>query len=182
VNDNPELAAHKEEVEAWLAADPMARDDVDAQRHLQDLWHETTPVEPDAAAWDASHRALHRSRCRRPSRLPLGRVAALVFATAAAIWIAAIVFGPAREQKLPPDRADTAFAVATSDEIEILSVEAADTGSLVVGELPVRGPLELLGPGEVRVTSVAPADDNMTPEVREGPAAPIIWAHLDSEP
>jgi len=73
----------------------------------------------------------------------------------------------------------TPFAVATAEEIEILSVVAADHPALAVGEMPVRGPLELLAPGEMTVTSVQPdARDNMTPVVPQGADTPMFWAPL----
>lgn len=78
---------------------------------------------------------------------------------------------------------ETPFPVATSNEVVILHIEGADTGMIVVGELPVQGPLVLVGPGEVVFTSVKPAPpDNMIPEVHAGgPGAPIIWAHAEPE-
>jgi hypothetical protein len=67
------------------------------------------------------------------------------------------------------------------DEVEILRVEGADTGTLVVGALPVHGPLELADPGEVTVTSIEPdARDQMVPVIRST-GRPMIWARLDSE-
>jgi hypothetical protein len=129
---------------------------------------------------------------RRGSQLPgpryWGRIAGLLALTAAALWLAlSLLPGPDGNQKAslvdPADDANEALPVALAEEIEILSVEEKDAPSLVVGELPVRGPLELLAPGEMDVTSVQPADrDNMVPDYpRQGPATPMIWAHLDSE-
>ncbi len=76
------------------------------------------------------------------------------------------------------------FPVATAAEIAILRVEGADTHTLVVGELPVHGPLVLAGPGEVALTSVQPdARDQMMPHIRlDGPGRPLIWAAEATEP
>jgi hypothetical protein len=73
--------------------------------------------------------------------------------------------------------------VAAAHEVEIMNVEGADTQSLIVGELPVKGPLELAAPGEVTVTSVQPAArDKMMPEVYvQGPGRPMIWATLKTD-
>jgi hypothetical protein len=181
---DPALASVKQELEAWLAGHPEARAEADAHRRLHELWQQTTPVEPDAAAWAAVSARIQSAR-PRGARLPRGWIAAISGITAAAIWLLLTLLssGPDRpERRQAPVAAEQAFAVATSEEIEILSVEGEDTHTLVVGDLPVRGPLELLGPGEVDVTSVAPAArDNMRPEVRAAPAAPMIWAILDSE-
>jgi hypothetical protein len=78
---------------------------------------------------------------------------------------------------------DDVFPVATASEVTILRVEGSDTETLVVGTLPVHGPLELALPGEVSLTSVQPdAHDNMVPRVLlRGPSRPMIWARLDTE-
>lgn len=106
-------------------------------------------------------------------------------ATAAAVWLAFALFSTphtdsARTDTAPP----AAFLVASSDEIEILSVDGAATSSLVVGQVPVQGSLELLSPGDVTLTSVQPAEgDNMMPRVHlKGHETPLIWARVDSEP
>jgi hypothetical protein len=80
-----------------------------------------------------------------------------------------------------PDESYEVLSVATMDEVEILRVEGADTGTLVVGALPVHGPLELADPGEVTVTSIEPdARDQMVPVMRST-GRPMIWARLESE-
>ena len=75
------------------------------------------------------------------------------------------------------------FAVARAHEVEILNVEGADTHTLVVGDLPLKGLLELAGLGDVTVNSVQPAArDNMLPDVHlSGPGRPMIWAKLDTD-
>jgi len=82
----------------------------------------------------------------------------------------------------PPAEA-APFSVAAAHEVEILNVDGADTPTLVVGELPVQGPLVLAAPGEVTVTSVQPAArDNMVPEVNvQGPRRPMIWARAETD-
>jgi len=75
------------------------------------------------------------------------------------------------------------FPVATAEEVVIRRVEGADTSLLVVGQLPVNGPLELAAPGEVHVFHVRPdRPDQMMPTVLEkGPSPPMIWAKLDTD-
>jgi hypothetical protein len=65
----------------------------------------------------------------------------------------------------------------------VLLVDGADTQTLVVGQLPVQGPLVLAEPGDVeRISSQPDALDNMVPTFRlHGPHRPMIWARLDEE-
>jgi hypothetical protein len=185
------LAPYKNQVEQWLAAHPEAAHRLEEQQRLQELWRRTTPKEPASATWStvlARIESAPRQPAARRGPRYWGRIAGLLALTAAALWLAlSLLPGPDGNQKAslvdPADDANEALPVALAEEIEILSVEEKDAPSLVVGELPVRGPLELLAPGEMDVTSVQPADrDNMVPDYpRQGPATPMIWAHLDSE-
>jgi hypothetical protein len=195
------LAPLKPYVEEWLRDHPEARAEVEAQHRLADLWRATTPPDPGEAAWAALF-------ARLPDALPLdteaGRrrwrwlawVAGTVATTAAAVGLALYLLRPAADDGRaghdvrPPVQAApgadddlTPFPVATADEVQILRVDGADTGTLVVGELPVRGALVLVGPGDVTITSVQPAaDDNMVPQVRlEGARTPVVWAPLEGE-
>src|SRR5262249_61506287 len=111
-----------------------------------------------------------------------GWVAGILAMTAAALWLTLTLTNSPeaiRNDDGDPVREIVPFVVATAEEIEILSVEGADHPSLAVGEMPVHGPLELLAPGEMTVTSVQPdARDNMTPVFSQGPDTPMIWAPL----
>ena len=75
------------------------------------------------------------------------------------------------------------FPVASADEIVIFRIEGADTDLLVVGQLPVSGPLELAAPGEIHVFHARPAEgDQMVPTMHQtGTRPPVIWAKLDTE-
>jgi anti-sigma factor RsiW len=163
----------KEKIEAWLAKHSEAVDQLMAQRQLRQLWHATTPAEPDAGAWTAILARIQASPHTPPTsgwRQSLGWIAGLLLAGAAAFLLMTSL----------RSRGEEPFPVATADEVEILSVAGADTHTLVVGQLPVRGPLELLEPGEVTVTSVEPdARDNMVPQMHDRP--PMIWARLGSD-
>jgi anti-sigma factor RsiW len=174
----------REKVEEWLAGDATARADLEGQRRLLKQWRETTPAEPAAAAWSALLANLEKA----PRQLPKpwrfwnspGWVAGILACTAAALWLALSLTSPRDVTPQGDDVSEAApFAVATADEIEILSVEGADHPSVAVGEMPVRGPLELLAPGEMTVTSVQPdARDNMTPVVPQASDTPMFWAPL----
>jgi hypothetical protein len=198
-----DLALLKQRVEDWLKCHPEAHAELAQCRRLKQLWVETTPPEPTPAEWRAVLAAIDARRTAeleprleplpRLSRWPgrTWRVVAAVAAPVAAgvalavIWalqfssdVKPIVILPAH---VLPAESYEVLSVATMDEVEILRVEGADTGTLVVGALPVHGPLELADPGEVTVTSVEPdARDQMVPVIRSI-GRPMIWARLDSE-
>jgi hypothetical protein len=174
----------REKVEEWLARDPAAHADLEGQRRLLQQWEVTAPVEPPAAAWSDLVSKLEKASqyLPKPWRFwnSAGWVASILAVSAAALWLlVALTHTPA---PIPhgDDLIEVApFAVATAEEIEILSVEGADHPALAVGEMPVRGPLEILAPGEMTVTSVQPdARDNMTPVVPQAADTPMFWAPL----
>jgi len=66
------------------------------------------------------------------------------------------------------------FSVASADEIEIIRIVGADMKTVIVGNMPVNGPLLLAAPGEIVLTR---AD----PEVRMGEAAPYLWVHEEDD-
>jgi hypothetical protein len=171
-------------LERWLEHHPEAREVLADYQRLAELWRDTRPVDPGAAAWSNLQARMPPVLPRRP---PYARWAIALLSTAAGIallvWIGTSP-PPAPQAAIeptpsgPPPEVFEVFAVATAAEVIILRVEVADTQSLVVGELPLRGPLELLGPGEAAVTRVLPdTRDQMLPHVRmEGPHRPLIWA------
>lgn len=158
---------------------PLNREQQIEEDGLKALMRATAPVEPHEAVW--SHmlaqveQRLQSSRAQpTTSRWPwLAGGAA-----AAAVLLGAWLLQSFRSTPV----LDEPFPVATAAEIEILSVNGADTHTLVVGNPPVEGALELLGPGDVTLFSVEAAPDEMVPEIRfHGPNSPMIWAHLDHE-
>jgi hypothetical protein len=160
---------------------------------LRRLLQRTAPPEPHPAVWTSLFAQIERqargegqvTRSGLASRLSsLTPWLAASAAVAAALLVALLIelgrtpqvanVGP-----VAPTGAE-AFPVASAAEIEILSVAGADTHTLVVGNPPLDGTLELLEPGDVSLFSVEPAADDMVPEFRfHGPNAPMIWAHLD---
>jgi hypothetical protein len=180
-----DLAPLRQRLEDWLAANAEGRVQLGEYRHLHQVWSATTPADPGSAAWQKIQAHLEACLAQpRPLSPPAGRrslrrAAALLSTAAAGVLLAALlVTNPAHA---PED--DSPFPVASEREVVILHVEGADTGTLVVGELPLQGALVLAGPGDMTLTSVQPAKgDNMIPEVNvEGPGRPIIWARAESE-
>jgi anti-sigma factor RsiW len=202
LDGRPECEPLRRHVEAWLARHPEAADDLQAQRRLTRLCRATPPPEPSEAAWGHVLARLERVPLTPDGGAP-GRPgyglrfvawAAALAATAAAVWLALALLLPgdgpklARQAPRGPERRQAPFkaprvvpaevepfAVATGDEVEILSIKGADTSTLVVGELPLSGPVVLVQAGEVEVQRVER-------EVRMGSTGPpMVWAPLASE-
>ncbi|HYT93361.1 MAG TPA: hypothetical protein VEL76_31885 [Gemmataceae bacterium] len=187
--DYPELAPLKRRVEEWLATHSEAAAEVEGQRSLTRLWQATTPVEPAESVWATVLARLEQMpQPATRTRSWLGAwVAGILVACAAAVWLAVLFFQP-RDREAVVDRKqpgktnaapklapqiEEPFEVALADEIEILSVRGADTGTLIVGEVPVRGALVLVAPGEVEV-------QRTDAELRVA-GSPMIWTPLENE-
>jgi hypothetical protein len=66
--------------------------------------------------------------------------------------------------------------VATSDEIEIIRIAGSDTDSMIVGRLPLTGPMVMIEPHEVEI--MPPANSaGPRPELRKG----MLWTPLPGE-
>jgi hypothetical protein len=190
--DGPEQAPLKRRVEDWLATHAEAAAAVEGQRALTRLWQETTPPEPAESTW------AEMLDCLEQLPHPLARtrswlaawVAGLLVACAAAVWLTVVWLQPRDKGEVveqrrpePPGKTNGApklapetiepFAVARADEIEILSVGGADTATLVVGEVPVRGVLVLAAVGDVEV-------QRTDSELRVA-GSPMIWTPLENE-
>jgi hypothetical protein len=74
------------------------------------------------------------------------------------------------------------LAVVSADDVEIVSLRAADRVTLVVGVPPVTEPLVLASLGDVELDGVEPDADGMVPDVHmgEGSVTPMIVAPLDA--
>ena len=185
-----DLAPLKERVEDWLAQHPEAEAELAELRQLKQAWQETTPPSPPPHVWQRMLRELERpSQPARATSRSVWQRSAIIAATVAACVALGLVLRTARQPEVVPTPQpaplvdETPFAVAAAHEVEILDVDGADTPTLIVGELPVQGPLVLAMPGEITVTSVQPAArDNMVPEVNlQGPGRPMIWARAETD-
>jgi hypothetical protein len=99
------------------------------------------------------------------------------------IWTAAQQPGaPVGPILLPEEIAEgEILPVATADEVVVLRIEGDDTGTLVVGQLPLSGPMVLAETGEIEQISSEPdARDQMIPQFRLR-GRPMIWARLDTD-
>jgi len=156
-------------------------DDLDTQRRLEELLHEAPPPEPTPAAWQRVLRRVEQAYSTPPPRARRRPAGALIAAAVAGL----LVWAGVRQLPPPgqPEPVAEVLPVAAGDEVVVLRVEGEDTPTLVVGQLPVQGVLELADPGDVeRVSAQADADDPMAPQFRlHGPHRPMIWARLGAE-
>src|SRR5262249_37594639 len=76
---------------------------------------------------------------------------------------------------------DDILPVALASEVTIIRVEGADTQTLVVGQLPRQGKLELVPPGDVIMTSRSTNPNEIHPVRLIESSSPMIWAKLATE-
>jgi hypothetical protein len=164
-------AAACRQVEAWLATHPEAAAEVEAQRRLADLWRATAPPEPSAAAWAALGERI-AAGVSAPTRPPVGRRLirlGLWGSAAAGLLLAWLTFRPPPHEAVPDVTGSTAavepYRVVDPEDVEIISIAAADHGALIVGDPPLREPLVMVAAGDVEVQSVDPAAEGMVPYV-----------------
>ncbi len=68
--------------------------------------------------------------------------------------------------------------MASAEDVEIISIEAADAGAVVVGRKPLSGPLVLANSSECKIISSQPdPEDGMVPEVHR----PMVVVRLPVE-
>ena len=200
LDDRADLADLRTRLEAWLKCHPDAFAVQQESQALRNLWQETMPPEPGDEVWSQMLQRIDAARQPLPSaargkrRFAVGAIAiglALGFGLVLSLWqlipssggdgVASVV----TPEKHAPGEAEESevLPVATASEVVILRVAGEDTDALVVGELPLHGPMELAEPGEIRFFQVQPASKDHVPQrVRlEGPNRPIIWARAETE-
>jgi len=174
-----DLVVLRRRIESWLSAHPESQTELAELRRLRQIWQSTTPCEPSEAAWNKVVGRISEVPFtqNRPRPIANGRRRkALVLAIAASIAVVMTLRAtwPVRTSPTSSDPipAVEPFQVANSGDVEILRIDGDDVASLVVGQLPVKGPLELAKQGEVQFTSMppdmvqtAPADSTGTPMV-----------------
>lgn len=160
-----ELRAH---IEGWLAANPAAQAELDANRRLRRLWDRTSPPEPSAETWRKTVAGVQRP-APAPPRSSGGRVLVGAALVACLGW-ALLLLGNFDTQKPKPPV--EVFQVAEDADVDIIHIDGTSIDSIVVGRLPLSGPLELADPGDVLITNIAPRD-NMRPMPAQ--QRPILW-------
>jgi hypothetical protein len=187
-------------IESWLARNPEMARTLDAHRRITEWCRDTAAEDPGPVAWASVmgrlRLAVGSGQGRRWTSLPWlaaagGTAAAcLVVAVTLVSWLGKrdtayphnlMSLAQPQPRALREDAEPDVLPVATASEVEVLSVKGEDTTTLVVGELPVEGPLPLLQTNEVTFTRIEPARDNMVPEVRRAGHTTFVWAPLDAE-
>jgi hypothetical protein len=181
--------AARARVQAWVVAHPEAAAEVESLRRLDRLCRAAAPAEPSEATWAGlldriEREAAHR---RRPARPWLPRLARLMvpLAGAAAVLLALWSY-PVAPRSGNPDYVEP-FPVASSDEVEIISLADADQPMVVVGKSPLSEPIVLGRPDDMSDLDIKPDVDGMVPTVRpiEGGSvvivAPLGWSGVDEK-
>jgi hypothetical protein len=143
-------------VEAWLAADPAARSQAEAQRRVAELFDDDEIAEPPQQAWDGVLGRISRALKRHPSGSSrLGKkVWPLVWVAAAAAVFAGVWLGARLLLHPKPDRPGIeVLEVATADDVVIDEMDPFDARVLVVGRVPGGLPAELHERGPFLVAS-----------------------------
>jgi hypothetical protein len=143
-----------------------------------------TPAQPDAPAQENQLPVPMVKRPEAPRRhlavdeMDHQRVAARVEAPRRPIGDGQFVSTPAQPGRRPAETFDV-LEIATSDEVEILHIAGADVGTLVVGRLPLTGPMVLLTQEEVDVRP--PVNGSARTEIRMVGSSPMVWTPLPNE-
>jgi hypothetical protein len=192
-----ELAAYVDEeldlnaclrIERWLACNPDAAREVEAQHSFCELWRATQPPDPREFDWAlAARRCADARRRGRPFwrwlTLPRLNLQAAATTACAATLLLAIILGPLPPQPkpAPPTVPIEVFPVLAPDDVEIISVDPADIGRLVVGEAPLREPIVPMASRDIHFTSLGPPDsDGAAPRLR-GEFFPVVVPSPDRD-
>jgi hypothetical protein len=186
--------ADQAHVERWLADHPEARELLEDQESLGpkniEFWQAVRPPEPSRRQWAAARRGIS-GRARGPAArrwLPwVGSLAFAATATAATVFFALPpVNQPAPAPVAAPQpagRDDEPYAMASADEVQIISLPEEAAHLLVVGEHPLRGQMVVLAKSdEVEFLGIGTDLAGRFPEFPTDVApddAPMIWAPRD---
>jgi anti-sigma factor RsiW len=189
-----DVADMRARIEAWLEAHPEAADEWHKHRELQKLWLDTTPADPSPATWnqvleqiEAKRRLGAAGESATATRRPWWALG--VFAASVALFVglsfAAMRFSGMLEKSAPvavhpkpiePEDVEV-FAVAMAHEINIVWIDGADTGAMIVGALPLEGPMALVDSGEIRVVTCCPKLNIR----QDGQHRPMVTARAEVE-
>jgi Putative zinc-finger len=179
-------------VEQWLAEDPEARELLDAQESLgrsnTEFWNAVRPQSPSPSQWAGAFGQI-APRANPPRRAWAGWLGtAGLLATAATLILA--MPGPqnpclnAPPDDLPgapaPSVDDEPYAMASADDVRIISLPEAAARLILVGEHPLGDSIVLLAQADEIVYYGVGSDlAGRFPEVPADPNAqdpPMIWA------
>lgn len=190
-------------VESWLRMNPSMAEELSAQNEFSprnsDYWSSVDPPNPTQSAWAAVWNKVERGidnfqprvQPHRTQWWRRGLIAVVLAITPTAA--AAVLVGVAMNQQsavetpVSPrtgESIDEPFTVATTSDVEILSVRDADAPFLVVGDAPLNEPVSLANADEVRLDGIRPDWDGAVPNVQlgGGAGAPMVFPALNRKP
>lgn len=175
----------RKRIEAWLAEHPESAAEVKKIQHLRQTFRDTAAPEPSESGWAAVleriTRGLSRAKERQRQRANGARYVRLAGAALAATLLLAISFRAVWHSQSHGARPVLPVALAT--DVDIISVEAADAGALVVGELPLHSPIVLASPGDIALKNLDRNGGRDLSDVRmqtTGSDTPMIIAPLSA--
>jgi anti-sigma factor RsiW len=176
-------AAGRDRVEAWLAEHPEDRAELENQRTLSrsnsELWQSSAPASPGERSWSRLFARVHTA-LKNPEpalRTSRFRYGAAILATAAAALFAVGLFRPGEQAPVvpSPDADETALVFADAADVDIQSIQDADTELLVVGQPPLLGQVVLAAAGDIQLEKVTKDTDGMMPNpMASGPNVPML--------
>ena len=184
-DDGADLRAR---IEAWMEANPDAKQLWAEHQELKKLWVDTAPAEPSATAWKQTLERIDAAR-KETAPKPVRRrswVVTAVIAASILLFIALVLGGLQailNKQGTGPDKSgfveadDEIMQVATASEITILRIESEDADGVVVGTFPVSAPLELAASGEVSISCKCPR----VCVRQEWPHRPMVYARANTD-
>lgn len=178
-------AAGRARVEAWLAEHPDAFVELENQRKLSrtntELWQSSAPASPGERSWARMIVRVHTALIHRPAaperRSWRFRYGAAILATAAAALFAIGLFRPGQPPTVvpSPDADETVLVMADASDVDVQSIQDADTELLVIGQPPLIGQVVLASPGDIQLEKVLKDTDGMMPApMAGGPNVPML--------
>jgi hypothetical protein len=151
-------------VEKWLRTHPDVAAQIEEHRDLTRLWQAMKPIGPEEAKWAA---VLEQIECGFLRSRPLGHGRRRIIRAGAALAAAVLLLLVWRYWPEPTAHPQSVepLAVVSPDDVEIVSLRAADRVTLVVGVPPVTEPLVLASPNDVQFEHVEPDGDGMIPDI-----------------
>lgn len=190
--DDELTSRERDRVENWLAENPQARELLETQESLGrgnlDYWQAVQPPTPTPAQWLRVERAVRSVHPAQPVRIWIGRLATVaLLATAASLFFLlwpgqqAIVDAPGVAE--PPSVIVEPYAMASSNDVQIISLPESAAHLLVVGEHPLNGTTMALARfGDVEFLGVGSDIAGRFPDLpidANAQEIPMLWAPKD---
>jgi hypothetical protein len=189
--DSELTPAERDRVENWLADHPEAHELLESQESLapwnREFWRAVEPPSPSSGQWTRVRNVVTAANPVRPSRPWLRWFgAAGLLATAASLLILSFPDQQVVDQTVGREGLPTVspavepIAMATTEDVQIISLPESAAKLLVVGEHPLSGSsMSLARFGEVEFYGIGADIAGRFPEMpadRNTEDIPIVWA------